>query len=399
MDLFKKLKDAGKKIFGLFKDKKPAVDGAKEGVKEAIKLPGRARIAAPKGFDIAPDKGEFGFDRMTGETRSTSVETPNTILPGRTRRASVSPEERVIELQRDRDAIANQSIVNTNPGWKGRLADIAREALIGAAQGDNPGEMLGGAVAGAIGGGLVPTTNEKREQRKQLAETDDKLERAKSVAAWLENQNRSKVSRENIQFDNELQQQRLIDTRDARTERGQQAERNRVSKEQTDKMRILAGQMKAQPSIDFNNPAHKSLIDAALAAGLPVTARDAKVNMKPVQDAETGAWSVIITDPNDATKTYAVPVTLDGTGKQFVATSAAKVQAGSAMARQNDQQAFTAQQNEIGRQMQVAMENLRAANAAVLAATNNEAKIAAQTQAENHRMALLKLRQQFDALK
>lgn len=313
----------------------------------------------------------------------------------------VNQLQRKISTLTDKEDPDYIPIKNTNSNVKGRIIDILREAAVGAgrnaAAGGNWGEIAGGAIAGGIGGGIKPTMHEERLRNREIGETEAQIEQTQKVADWLEKNRRQVTDRNNIETDNRLREQTLQDNRDYRDKRLQQDAANRRSIEDTARMRSVASMINKQPYLNVSDPNQADLVEAAKAAGLPITDRNAKLTQKPVQDAETGEWSVVITNPYDPTaKPVAIPVTLSDDGKRFVSTSNAKVIANAANQRQESQQNFTIKRDQIAQQMRVEMENLKNANAMTSKAIDIQAKEAAQRREAEIKERLLKLRQEYD---
>jgi hypothetical protein len=83
--------------------------------------------------------------------------------------------------------LARNKVVNNDRGWKGRLKDIAREAVIGAgqaygqgrAQGLSSGDALRGSIGGAVAGGLMggfnPSVDEQRKRAYEIAAKQNEI--------------------------------------------------------------------------------------------------------------------------------------------------------------------------------------------------------------------------------
>lgn len=141
-----------------------------------------------------------------------------------------------------------------------------------------------------------------------------------------------------IEFDNQektLDRQRKID--------------DRVARERTARMTQVAGILKNIPEFIPGDPKFKELEDALGDVGLPVTQKDAKKKVDLKQDQRTGAWTVILTNP--ATGQQEVrPVMKDG--QQLKTTPTVVMQGEYGMLKQNDQQAYQADENAKNRAQQ-----------------------------------------------
>lgn len=110
------------------------------------------------------------------------------------------------------------------------------------------------------------------------------------------------------------------------------------------KMRLVARQWENLGAYDPTNPKFAELTKQMQDVGLPITAKDAKKNIKFEQDAETGAWYTTLTDPTTGEQETREVTQKDG--KQLVTTSSSKVMSNAAGERQTSAQRFSAGENE-----------------------------------------------------
>lgn len=124
---------------------------------------------------------------------------------------------------------------------------------------------------------------------------------------------------------------------------------DRVARERTNRMNQVAGILKNLPEFIPGDPKFKELEDALGDVGLPVTQKDAKKKVDLKQDQRTGAWTVILTNP--ATGQQEVrPVMKDG--QQLKTTPTVVMQGEYGILKQNDQQAYQADENAKNRAQQ-----------------------------------------------
>lgn len=96
------------------------------------------------------------------------------------------------------------------------------------------------------------------------------------------------------------------------------------------KMVAVMNILKQTPTFIPGDPKYKALEDALGGLQLPVTRKDSKKNIRLVQDARTGGWNLVLTDPTanptdaNAIETRPVP-NADGTG-QLTTTPTVQVQ-------------------------------------------------------------------------
>jgi len=137
---------------------------------------------------------------------------------------------------------------------------------------------------------------------------------------------------DNIYADNERQKQQAVDMAAYRTGQLAEQQAKRESVEANTKMRTVASMLAKMPSFDPNDPRMAPMVAALGDVKLPVTPRDAKKSVKLIQDAETGAWTLTLTDPVNGQQEVRPVVTKDG--KPLTTTSTAKVAANASAGRQ-----------------------------------------------------------------
>jgi hypothetical protein len=222
------------------------------------------------------------------------------------------------------------------------MKDILRESLYNFGQewranAGMPGDQRlaaagGAALGGGLAGGFNPTLNEQRDRLRDIG-----WERAR--LGDLQNSALRTAQTQNIYSDNARLDQQARDLSDYRQGTIKERDLNRQSRDANVKMRMAEQMWKTIPSYDPNDPKFAQLTKMLGDVQLPLTPKDAKKNVKQVQDAETGAWSLILTDPITGQQEVR-PVT-DKSGNQLVTTSTAKVAADAAAGRQESQQTFT----------------------------------------------------------
>lgn len=92
--------------------------------------------------------------------------------------------QNILGMRSQRSELAAQPVVNNDKGFWGRLADIGRQAVIGAGTAYQMGrgtpdqrlaEALGGGIAGGFQGGFDPSVDERRAREMQLAQMDQQI--------------------------------------------------------------------------------------------------------------------------------------------------------------------------------------------------------------------------------
>jgi hypothetical protein len=208
--------------------------------------------------------------------------------------------------------------------------------------------------------------------------------------ATLTRQNRMTDAQiRNLDADNVYQNERLGEFKADRLRK----EGDTLSRAATARMNAVTKILAGLPSYKADDPAIREALGEFK---LPITDKDAKKNVRTVQDQRTGAWSAVLTDPiTGKSESRAV---LGKDGKPLITTPTVVMQGEYGMLKQNDQQAFTgaenekqraftAQQNAIKAQMQAAIKEYDAAVGAKRQADANTAR-------EN----LLRLKQQLELL-
>jgi len=113
------------------------------------------------------------------------------------------------------------------------------------------------------------------------------------------------------------------------------------------KMKTVAGMLAKIENYNPADPRFAEITKALGDVGLPIAPKDAKKKVQLIQDAETGAWTVTLTDPISGQQEVR-PIT-NKDGSQLTTTSSSKVMANAAGERQVNQQAFQAGENEKNR--------------------------------------------------
>ncbi len=113
------------------------------------------------------------------------------------------------------------------------------------------------------------------------------------------------------------------------------------------RMRTAENMWKAIPAYNPNDPRFQELTKALGDVNLPLTPKDAKKNVKQVQDSETGAWTLILTNPVDGSQEVRPITSKDG--KQLVTTPSIQVSTAAAAERQGKQIGANAAQQELNR--------------------------------------------------
>lgn len=197
---------------------------------------------------------------------------------------------------------------DSDHNWKDVLRSIALGVAQSAAQvrpgsdlGTTLGMVLGGAGAGAIGGGVDRNFDNRMVDQAKLAQLYPQYQRATEV------------------------------------ERQRQADADRI--EDREALREDRKWRREYQQGLLNDRLEDNKRQGANTASL-ITKREidaAKKNIKVVQDAKTGQWSAIMTDPRTG-QTTAVNTTMDG--KPFTSESAAKMMAEAALDRMVSGQNF-----------------------------------------------------------
>jgi len=156
------------------------------------------------------------------------------------------------------------------------------------------------------------------------------------------------------------------------------------------KMRTVASMLSKIENYNPADPRFDAMTKALGDVGLPLSPKDVRKKIQMVQDADTGAWTLTLTDPLSGQQEVRAVTNKDGS--QLTTTSSSKVMANAAGERQEKGFAHTERMAQIKADIETKAAQLRAD----LADKNNAAsqQRAAATQKE-----LLQLRQQYDALK
>lgn len=228
--------------------------------------------------------------------------------------------------------------------------DFLRAAGLGALGGLQAGG-LGGAIVGAgIGGvgGIIDRNFDNKLQDKMfgIPKAQGQLEQARQAEEADTRQRVTDAQVRNIDADNQYQRDRLDEARQDRLRK----EDDRKSRERTARMTQVAGILKNLPEYDPNDPKFAELTKALGDVDLPITPKDAKKQVKLIQDQQTGAWTTVLTDPVSG-KEEVRPVMKDG--KQLATTPEVVMAGEYGLTRQTNQQEFTRTENEKNRQLEM----------------------------------------------
>lgn len=236
--------------------------------------------------------------------------------------------------------------VNKDKGVKGMLKDIFSNVR-NAGQFIRPGMGLGESLAvlgaGAAGGAIDRTANEKREAAKNLPLLEE--------SAQMAGQERDKqVKWETTRRDDDRLDKAAKDLSDWRTSETARKISDSQARERTSRMTTVAGMFKNIPAYDPNDPKFKELTEALGDVGLPLTPKDVKKKVDLKQDQRTGAWTLILTDPISG-KQESRDVVKDG--KPFASTPTVVMQGEYGMLKQDDQQRHDTEEKAKDRAVQI----------------------------------------------
>ena len=260
------------------------------------------------------------------------LQAPAAPPPPPTEQATLSP----LEQARARYEAAVSAPVQK----QGRGKQILFQALqaignIATGQGNKPIEWLGEAKH------RVAVERAQRELAPLQAMEDQRLQ-DKARQAQIDN----------IYTDNRYQRDRLDEARQDRFRK----EDDRKSRERTARMTQVAGMFKSLNAYDPADPKFAEITKALGDVDLPITPKDAKKKIDLKQDQRTGEWTTILTDPVTG-KQEVRSVMKDG--KVFASTPEVVMAGELGLTKQQDQQRFTADQNERDRQHQLKVQEIR----------------------------------------
>lgn len=234
------------------------------------------------------------------------------------------------------------------------LREFGKKALAGgAAAGRNASaserlwSMLGGGIAGGIGYQIDPQIDERENLQKERAKAWGNYQIQSEMEKQRQERARTAAQTQTIYNDDSRQQQIANDNRTYREGQLLESAAKRESVEKNTQMRTVASMWGKLPNYDPADPRFAEITKAMGDVNLPLTPKDSKKVVKQIQDAETGAWSLTLTDPVSGAQEVRPITTKDG--KQLVTTSTAKVMANAASERQQSQQTFQATENEKNR--------------------------------------------------
>lgn len=218
--------------------------------------------------------------------------------------------------------------VNKDKGWKGWLKEFAQNFAAGI-NNTNPNANLWEKLGAGLGGGGVGaadrTQNERRQAGMQIPIIRDRI-------ANQQQRDYRTAQTANLYEDNRRQNEQYQRNEEWRTAKLNEGREERLSREQNTKMRTVKQMLDKIESYDPSDPRMSEITKALGEVGLPIAAKDAKKKVQLIQDADTGAWTVTLTDP--VTGRQEVRPMVSGDGKQLSTTSSSKVMANAAGERQ-----------------------------------------------------------------
>lgn len=218
-----------------------------------------------------------------------------------------------------------------NEKWS-KLEKLAGGGL-GFLNGLSRGGLFGG-LAGLVQGATDRNYVAKDKDRRDLPRITGQYNQAVKQENEVQNQEYNKARTSNIYADNEYNKQRLDEYKQDRLRKTD----DRTSRENTARMTQVAGILKNLPAYDPADPKFADLTKALGDVNLPITPKDAKKNVKLVQDQRTGAWTTVLTDP--VTSKQEVRDVLGKDGQQFKSTPTVVMQGELGLGRQNDAQDY-----------------------------------------------------------
>ncbi len=207
--------------------------------------------------------------------------------------------------------------------------------------------LAGSMGAGGIGFGASPEMHGEFKKQQGINRLWNQYGQAVKAEDAQSDLLSKQISRENTIEDNQRARDEFRQKQEyLRSEQNRKIS-DRESREKTARMTQVAGMFKNLPEYDPADPKYQEMTAALKDVNLPLTPKDAKKKVDLKQDQRTGAWTLILTNPLDG-KQEVRPV-LDKDGKQLATTPTVVMQGEYGMLRQNDQQAFTAEENDKNR--------------------------------------------------
>lgn len=307
---------------------------------------------APKDFTASSQPSEelinYGFGRWMEDDNSVSSDYPKQPESVTAAPIEQKPKSKSAQMLDEINA-AQEAPIKKEKSFGKRLGSGLWNAIkIWGASGGQGGlaGLVGALATGGIGFALSPDLQGDFKKQQNVGKlwnqygTQVKAEDAQNDLTYKQTQTQNIID-DNQRAENEFgkrmdylnsEQQRKID--------------DRTSRERTSRMTQVAGMFKNLPSYDPNDPKFAEITKALGDVNLPITPKDAKKKVDLKQDQRTGEWTVILTNPLDG-KQEVRTVVKDG--KPLRTTPTVVMQGEFGLLKQNDQQEFTATQNDINR--------------------------------------------------
>lgn len=302
---------------------------------------------------VIPNRRNINWDVEAAPTAPPQTETVTETVT----EPSIADKLRVqIEEYQDPDRYKKGSErYDKKRNWKDALRSAGYgilQALASAPANSDTASMIGRAIGGAATGGVMGATmdnvDEKMRDQFKLAQLIPKYKEAYGMERQKKNDDETSQYRQ-AQMVNLAEDNRNAKWGRQIQERGlAQQERNRISREETSRMTAVAGLLKNVPEFIPGDPKYKELEQALGDVKLPVFAKDAKKKVDLKQDQRTGAWTVILTNPVTGQQEVRSVVK---DGKPFASTPTVVMQGEYGMLKQNDQQAYQGEQNQLDRDL------------------------------------------------
>lgn len=273
---------------------------------------GRGWQGTPESPAVLPAESVYARPRRAEVLPPAAAPVPYTLEPSAVAasptvysrpRTVEEPADELTKIAETRAYHAGQKVTNDDP-WYVNFFKNGLMAL-GGAPARSGGELLGRFLGGAGAGVAMPDFDDRMEQRGELANLDERYAREYG-------RQKDALGLEALGADVEYKRRRPDLEAEKIATRGREAAR-----------RNLVTLYNRLPEFDPTAPENADLADQMRAEGLPVVPKQASQQLRMVQDAATGGWSVIAAPKTGGQATASSVTTADG--KPLVTTSAAQV--------------------------------------------------------------------------
>jgi hypothetical protein len=383
-----------------------AVGAGREGF--GIRKPGRTDVLPPPLPDRISQLGSQKLINLPNAKRpqqelpvidQTDIETPNedVDVTSTYQQPQTSQSENILRQTMQSIAdLQNKEYTKGKGGFKDILKGLGLGALDAFSKADprqGLAGMLGAATGGAAGLGVRSAIDSSADDRFIDERKMNKLYQDAAAQGQIADADTNRTYKrkaiENMERDD-------INNQQWRQDQIAERKATRAATALNTKMRTVASMLSKVENYNPADPRFAAMTTALGDVGLPLTPKDVKKKVQMVQDAETGAWTLTLTDPLSGQQEVRPVLTKDGS--QLSTTSSSKVMANSAGERQDKGFAHDERMTRLRADIAKNFADFKAKLDESNAEKDQTRKLALQQEAERLRQITVNLRKELDGV-